>query len=227
MASESEFIDLFIKHFDFWPQLSAAEKELLTTGSKIVHYPKGTHVHQGTLDCIGVLLLKKGQLRIYTMSEDGREVTLYRLFANDVGILSAPCVLDSLTFDVYVDAEEDTEALLIKSPTFRKLSDSNLLVRCYGYEMATSRLSDMLWKMQQVLFFSADRRLAIFLLEESEKNGSEEIHLTHEQIARFMGTAREVVSRLVKYFNQEGLIKNSRGCIKIIDREAMKQLAGK
>jgi CRP/FNR family transcriptional regulator len=93
--------------------------------------------------------------------------------------------------------------------------------------MATSRLSDMLWKMQQVLFFSADRRLAIFLLEESEKNGSEEIHLTHEQIARFMGTAREVVSRLVKYFNQEGLIKNSRGCIKIIDREAMKQLAGK
>ena len=92
--------------------------------------------------------------------------------------------------------------------------------------MATSRLSDMLWKMQQVLFFSADRRLAIFLLEESAKNGADEIHLTHEQIARYMGTAREVVSRLVKYFNQEGFIKNSRGCIKIIDREALADLAG-
>ena len=183
-------------------------------------------MHQGTLDCIGVHLLKKGQLRVYTMSEDGREVTLYRLFADDVGILSAPCVLESLTFDVHVDAEEDTEALLIKSPTFRKLSDGNINVRCYGYQMATSRLSDMLWKMQQVLFFSADRRLAIFLLEESAKNGADEIHLTHEQIARYMGTAREVVSRLVKYFNQEGFIKNSRGCIKIIDREALSDLAG-
>ena len=226
MASESSMMDLFIQHFDFWAQLSAAEKELLMEGTQLVHYPKGTHVHQGALDCIGVHLLKKGQLRVYTMSEDGREVTLYRLFADDVGILSAPCVLESLTFDVHVDAEEDTEALLIKSPTFRKLSDGNINVRCYGYQMATSRLSDMLWKMQQVLFFSADRRLAIFLLEESAKNGADEIHLTHEQIARYMGTAREVVSRLVKYFNQEGFIKNSRGCIKIIDREALSDLAG-
>lgn len=221
-----DFMDLFIRHFDFWPHLSAEEKELLTEGSQIVHYPKGTHVHQGPLDCIGVLLLKKGQLRIYTMSEDGREVTLYRLFADDVGILSASCVLDSLTFEVYVDAEEDTEALLVKAQTFRKLSDGNINVRCYGYQMATCRLSDMLWKMQQVLFLSADRRLAIFLLEESEKNGAEEIHLTHEQIARYMGTAREVVSRLVKYFNQEGWIKNSRGCIRIINREALTDLAG-
>ncbi|MCR5757616.1 MAG: Crp/Fnr family transcriptional regulator [Selenomonas sp.] len=222
----AEFVDLFTRHFDFWPQLSAAEKELLLEGTHVVHYPKGTHVHQGALDCIGVHLLKKGQLRVYTMSEDGREVTLYRLFADDVGILSAPCVLESLTFEVYVDAEEDTEALLIKSPTFRKLSDMNIHVRAYGYQVATRRLSDMLWKMQQVLFLSADRRFAIFLLEESEQNGSAEIHLTHEQIARYMGTAREVVSRMVKYFNQEGWIKNSRGCIRILNREALEKLKG-
>ena len=104
-------MDLFIQHFDFWAQLSADEKELLMEGTQLVHYPKGTHVHQGTLDCIGVHLLKKGQLRVYTMSEDGREVTLYRLFADDVGILSAPCVLESLTFDVHVDAEEDRHCL--------------------------------------------------------------------------------------------------------------------
>ena len=100
-------------------------------------------------------------------------------------------------------------------------------MRCYAYELATQRLSDMLWKMQQVLFLSADRRFAIFLLEESAQNGSGEIHLTHEQIARYMGTAREVVSRMVKYFNQEGWIKNSRGCIKIINRQALEQLKGK
>lgn len=221
------FTDLFIRHFDFWSQLNQQEKDLLCSNTRQVSYAKGTFVHQGPVDCIGVLLIKSGQLRVYTMSEDGREVTLYRLFAGDVGILSASCVLSDLTFDVYIDAEEDTEVLLTEAATFRRLADDNVHVRCYGYQLATHRLSDMLWKMQQVLFLSADRRFAIFLLEESKQNGSEEIHLTHEQIARYMGTAREVVSRMVKYFNQEGWIKNSRGCIRIVNREALKDLAGK
>lgn len=218
--------DLFIEHFNFWPHLSTQEKELINAHSHIVHYKKGTQVHQGPLDCIGVLLVKRGQLRVYTMSEDGREVTLYRLFPDDVGILSASCALDAVTFDVYIDAAEDTEVLLTDSVAFRKLAKDNIYVRCYGYEMASNRLSEMLWKMQQVLFLSADRRLAIFLLEESAKRNSREIHMTHEEIARFMGTAREVVSRLVKYFNQEGWVKTSRGCISLTNYDALKDLAG-
>ena len=131
-----------------------------------------------------------------------------------------------MTFDVYIDAEEDTEVLLTDAVAFRKLADTNVYVRCFGYEKASNRLSEMLWKMQQVLFLSADRRLAIFLLEESEKLGGDEIHMTHEQIARFMGTAREVVSRLVKYFSQEGWVKTARGCIRLTNREALRDLAG-
>ena len=219
--------EIFEHYFDFWKELSEAEIEFVCANTRKVSYPKGAYVHQGPLDCIGALLIRSGQLRVYTMSEDGREVTLYRLFAGDVGILSASCVLDALTFDVYIDAEEDTEVLLTDAAAFRRLVESNIHVRCYAYELATQRLSDMLWKMQQVLFLSADRRFAIFLLEESAQNGTGEIHLTQEQIARYMGTAREVVSRMVKYFNQEGWIKNSRGCIKIIDRQALEQLKGK
>lgn len=219
--------EIFEHYFDFWKELSEAEIEFVCANTRKVSYPKGAYVHQGPLDCIGALLIRSGQLRVYTMSEDGREVTLYRLFAGDVGILSASCVLDALTFDVYIDAEEDTDVLLTDAAAFRRLVERNIHVRCYAYELATQRLSDMLWKMQQVLFLSADRRFAIFLLEESAQNGSGEIHLTHEQIARYMGTAREVVSRMVKYFNQEGWIKNSRGCIKIIDRQALEQLKGK
>ncbi len=219
--------EIFEHYFDFWKELSEAEIEFVCANTRKVSYPKGAYVHQGPLDCIGALLIRSGQLRVYTMSEDGREVTLYRLFAGDEGILSASCVLDALTFDVYIDAEEDTEVLLTDAAAFRRLVEGNIHVRCYAYELATQRLSDMLWKMQQVLFLSADRRFAIFLLEESAQNGSGEIHLTHEQIARYMGTAREVVSRMVKYFNQEGWIKNSRGCIKIIDRQALEQLKGK
>ena len=226
MKEKQNVTDLFIRHFNFWLHLSTAEKQLLNAHTNRVRYEKGVQVHQGPLDCIGVLLIKSGQLRVYTMSEDGREVTLYRLFPDDVGILSASCALDAVTFDVYIDAAEDTEVLLTDSAAFRKLAKDNIYVRCYGYEMASRRLSDMLWKMQQVLFLSADRRLAIFLLEESEKNNSDEIRMTHEQIARFMGTAREVVSRLVKYFSQEGWVKTSRGCIRLTDRKALKALAG-
>lgn len=227
MEKKKNVTDLFIRHFNFWPHLSTAEKQLLNLHTNPVHYEKGAQVHQGQLDCIGVLLIKRGQLRVYTMSEDGREVTLYRLFPDDVGILSASCALDAVTFDVYIDAEEETEVLLTDSLAFRKLAKDNVYVRCYGYEMASKRLSDMLWKMQQVLFLSADRRLAIFLLEESEKNNSDEIRMTHEKIARFMGTAREVVSRLVKYFSQEGWVKTSRGCIRLTNPKALKALAGK
>lgn len=227
MTLSQTLTEIFEHYFDFWKELSETEIELVCANTRKVSYPKGAYVHQGPLDCIGALLIRSGQLRVYTMSEDGREVTLYRLFAADVGILSASCVLDALTFDVYIDAEEDTEVLLTDAAAFRRLVEGNIHVRCYAYELATQRLSDMLWKMQQVLFLSADRRFAIFLLEESVQNGSGEIHLTHEQIARYMGTAREVVSRMVKYFNQEGWIKNSRGCIKIIDRQALEQLKGK
>lgn len=227
MTQEKTQTDLYIRQLGFWPHLSTPEKALLNNNTRTVRYAAGAQVHQGTLDCIGVLLVKSGQLRVYSLSEDGRDVTLYRLFAGDVAILSASCVLEAVTFPVNIDAEEDTEVLRIDASTFRQLAQNNVYVRCFGYEKAAGRLSDMLWKMQQILFLSADKRLAIFLLEESEKTGSDTIHLTHEQIARYMGSAREVVSRLVKYFSQEGWVKSGRGHLTILDKEALATLSGK
>ncbi len=218
--------DLSIRHFNFWPNLSEEEKELLSRHTRLVTFKKGDQVHRGPLDCIGVLLIKSGQLRVYTLSEDGREVTFYRLFSDDLSILSAACTLEAVSFDVYIDAEEDTEVLLTDAGTLKKLLEQNIHARCYAYELAATRLSEMLFKMQQILFLSADRRLAIFLLEESKKWKSDVIMLTHEQIARYMGTAREVVSRLVKYFSQEGWIRTARGRVEIIDKKALTDVAG-
>ena len=226
MVQEKKQTDLFIKKLCFWPHLSTPEKTLLNNNTRTVHYEQGMQVHQGTLDCIGVLFVKRGQLRVYTLSEDGRDVTLYRLFSGDVAILSASCVLEAVTFPVNIDAEEDTEVLRIDAPTFRRLAENNIYVRCYGYETAAGRLSEMLWQMQQILFLSADKRLAIFLLQESEKTQSDTIRLTHEQIARYMGSAREVVSRLMKYFSQEGLVKTGRGQLQLLDKAGLKRLAG-
>lgn len=215
---------LFARNFSFWEHLSAEEKELLCTNTVSVCYPKGTAIHSGSEDCVGVLLVKRGQLRTYLLSEGGRDVTLYRLFPGDVCVLSASCLMETITFDVFIDAEEDTEIFLINSPTFHRLADENIYVKCFGYQLATSRFSDVMWAMQQILFMGVDRRLAIFLLDESAKDGTNEIHLTHEQIARYMGSAREVVTRMLKYLAGEGAVELFRGGIRILDKKKLRAL---
>ena len=217
--------ELFAKNFSFWKHLTQEQQDLLCASTASVCYPKGTVIHSGSEDCVGVLLVKRGQLRTYLLSENGRDVTLYRLFADDVCVLSASCVLEAITFDVFIDAEEDTEIFLINSLVFRRLAEENIYVKCFGYELATTRFSDVMWAMQQILFMGVDRRLAIFLLDESAKTDAEEIRLTHEQIARYMGSAREVVTRMLKYLAGEGAVELSRGGIRILSKEKLRALA--
>ena len=197
--------------FPFWAQLTADEQEMLCRYTRPVHYRKGARVHSPLESCVGILLLRTGQLRAYLLSEDGRDVTLYRLFGGEVCILSASCVMDSVNVDLYIDAEEDTEALCISAGIFRRLMQQNVYVRCYAYQLTAERFSDTMWTMQQILFMSADRRLAIFLTDELAKTGGDEVRMTHDQMAKYMGSAREVVSRMLKYFAQEGWVRLYRG----------------
>lgn len=222
---QEDYSDLFIKYFSFWPHLTSQEKELLGKNTSLEVYPKGTNMHSGDENCAGIFLLKSGQLRTYLLSEEGRDITLYRLFAGDVCILSASCVLKEITFDVFIDAEEDTEVLIINSSVFNQIANQNIYMKCYGYQLATARFSDVIWAMQQILFMGADKRLAIFLLNEVNKNKKDTIKMTHEQAARYMGSAREVVSRMLKYFSSEGIVELSRGGIQIIDKKKLQSLA--
>lgn len=211
--------------FPFWENLTDEEQEMLCRYTRPVHYAKGARVHSPVENCVGILLLRSGQLRAYLLSEDGRDVTLYRLFGGEVCILSASCVMDSVNFDLYIDAEEDTEAYCISAGIFRRLIQQNIYVRCYAYQMTAERFSDTMWTMQQVLFISADRRLAIFLSDELAKTGGDDIRLTHDQIARYMGSAREVVSRMLKYLAQEGLVRLYRGGVQVLDKPRLQELA--
>ena len=222
---KGEATDLFIRHFSFWPHLTETEKQQLCSRTEAVHYTEGQNIYDGKTDCIGVLLIKTGQLRVYTLSEDGRDITLYRLFPGDVGILSASCALRAVTFEVFMDAEEDTEVLRTSSTIFEQLTAQNIYVKCFGYELASARLSEMLWTMQQILFMSADRRLAIFLTDELAKTGGDEVRMTHDQMAKYMGSAREVVSRMLKYFAQEGWVRLYRGGVQVLDKKKLQALA--
>ena len=209
---------------DFWDKLSESEINLLENNIANVSYNKGFNLHSTDSECLGVLLIKNGGLRVYILSEDGREITLYRLSPGDVCVLSASCIINSITFDVHIDAESDTDAYLINIGAFSKLSNQNVYVENFAYKNINERFSDVMWAMEQILFMTFDKRLAIFLLDEITKTNSNELHLTQEQIAKYIGSAREVVSRMLKVFQSEGILEQSRGCIHIIDKEKLREL---
>ncbi len=204
--------------------MSETDKETFIRSSHSFTFEKGTNIHDGN-ECTGVILVKSGSLRLYMLSDDGKEITLYRLFAGDMCILSASCVLSTVTFDVFIDSEENSECVVIGGCAFEELTRHMPEAKIFALEAAISRFSDIMWVMQQILFMSMDKRLAIFLLDETSKIGSNTIKLTHEQIAKYMGSAREVVSRMIKYFAAEGILTFSRSeGIKIIDKAKLRSL---
>jgi len=210
--------------FDFISRLSQAEQEELFANTSQISYKKGHNIHSAENDCIGVLLVKSGELRAYILSEGGKEATLYRLYPGDVCILSASCLMHNITFDVFIDAEVDSEILLVSAGVFAKLQDSNIYVENFALSVMVDKFSDVMWAMEQILFKSFDSRLATFLLDESAKRGSDRIDLTHEQIAKYMASAREVVSRMIKYFEKEKLVTLHRGGLTITDKAGLRKL---
>ena len=221
----TELISVFEKAFPFWDGLSSADQETFLRSSMKFDYKRGQNIHDGG-ECTGVILIKSGALRLYMLSDEGKEVTLYRLFAGDMCILSASCVLHNITFDVYIDAEEDSECIVVGGCAYEGVWQRSDAVKIFTYETAMSRFSDVVWVMQQILFMSMDKRLAIFLLDEVSTTGGDTVKLTHEQIAKYMGSAREVVSRMLKYFTAEGIVSVSRSDgIRILDKKRLRDLA--
>ena len=222
----SEQDEVLLKHtLTFWPHLSKTEQDYLQSHTQYNKYHAGENIHSIDHNCLGVLIVKRGCIRAYMLSEKGKDITLYRLYPGEVCILSTSCVLQNITFDVHIDAEEDSELLVISSSIFSKLIKDNIYVENFSYKVAADKFSDVMWTMEQILFMSFDKRLATFLLDEMTKRQSTIIPLTHEQIAKYIGSAREVVSRMLKYFSSEGLIELYRGGITILDLSKLKKLA--
>ena len=217
------FEPVFSEAFPFWNSITDEERKYICENSVALSYPKGTTIHDGT-ECSGVFFVRSGSLRVYIMSEDGKTVTLYRLHAGDMCMLAASCVLQAVTFDVFVDAEENSECYIVSGPAFARVSENNPDIKIFALETAVSRFSDVMWVMQQILFMSMDKRLAVFLWDEAARTGSDTITLTHEQIAKYIVSAREVVSRFLKYFSSEGIVEVSRKGIKILDKKRLKEL---
>lgn len=211
--------------FPFWEELTPYQQELLISSAVKRTVKKGTVIHNGSSDCLGLLLVSSGQLRAYILSQEGREITIYRLFDRDTCMFSASCMLRNLQFDITIEAEKDSELWIIPPDIFKKLMDESLLVSNFVNQVIAGRFSEVMWLMEQVLWKSFDKRLAAFLMEESNIEESDIIKITHEKIANHLGTAREVVTRMLRYFQNEQLIRLSRGTIEIIDHKRIQNLA--
>lgn len=213
-----------LERLPFWKLLTDSEKELVRQNAVIRLYKKGTRVYSSERECLGMLFVMQGEMRTYLLSEEGREVTLFRIYPNDLCVLSASCVISQISFDTQMSAQKDTEALMIPPNIVLLLKEKNLSVRCFLYELATKRFSDVMWAMQQILFKRLDQRLALFLMQESQRLGTDTIHMTHEQIAQQISSAREAVARMLKQFSEDGLVELKRGAIRLLDQKGLKAL---
>lgn len=208
----------------FWASLTEQEKEILRKSAVIRRYEKGSFIHSSDRDCLGMLFIISGEIRTYILSDEGREITLFRLYPNDLCVLSASCVISQISFDTQMTARQDTEVLIIPPNITALLKEQNISVRCFLYEQATERFSEVMWAMQQILFKGLDQRLAAFLVEECDRTNSNTVRMTHEQIARNISSAREAVARMLKQFTQDGLVELKRGEIIIKDTDGLKRL---
>ena len=208
----------------FWQHLNQNEKNILINNASIIEYQSGQLIHHGKNDCVGILIIVSGKLRTYMISNEGKEITLFYLQPHNVCVLSAACILDSIDFEVLVEAKTTCQIIQVSSAAFLQLSKQNIYVELFSYKLATERFSDVMWAMQQLLFMSFDQRLAAYLIEASDRTNSLDIKITHEQIAQDLNSAREVVSRMLKHFAKEGYVHLSRGKIHLIDKQALASL---
>ena len=212
----------FSEYFPFWDKMTPSQKKELCDDTAEVTYRRGHVVHDPN-ECTGAIIVRSGGLRTYFLSEDGKEVTLFRLYAGDICILSATCVLRAITFDVMIEADADSECLLIGSRTLAKLVEECIFVKNYALELTAGHFSETMWSFEQILFMSIEKRLAIFLLDETARRKSDTLKLTHEQIAKYMGSAREVVTRMLRNFAHEGILESGRGDIRILDKTRLRK----
>lgn len=210
--------------FPFWNKLSDDDRELLCRYTVQSSFRRGTNIHGENGECTGAILVKSGCVRAYMLSDEGREITLYRLYPGDICMLSASCVIKSITFDVMVDADINCECMIINGKIFSEVAERNIYVKNFALETAVGRFSDVMWVMQQILFMSFDKRLAIFLTDELSKSGGDTVKLSYEQIAKYMGSAREVVSRMMKYFKTEGIAEKTHEGIHILNKSKLRSL---
>ena len=212
-------------YFPIWDKLSKEQRDRIEDVATFRNVKGGTVLHDGSPNCLGMLLVRSGQLRAYILSEEGREITICRFLEMDICLFSASCVMPNMQFNVCIEAEKDSELWIIPACLYKNLMEDSLPLANYSHSLISNHFSELMWLMEQIMWKSFDKRLADFLLEESSLEDSDSLKITHEKIANHMGTAREVVTRMLRYFQSEGMVKLTRGSVDLTDTKRLQALA--
>lgn len=216
----------YLTYIPVWDKLDSSQQDTLTRSAAARRFKKGDLLHNGSADCTGLILVISGQLRAFTISDDGREITLYRLFERDICLFSASCMMNSIQFDITVSAERDTEVLVIPADIYKNIMAESAPLANFTNEVMASRFSEVMWLVDSIMWKSFDKRLAEFLLAESAVEGTNRLRITHEIIGSHLGSPREVVTRMLKYFVGEGAVALSRGVVEITDAAKLQKIIG-
>lgn len=220
---DSENAKFMMRCLPFWNDLSEAQRQTVLSNAGFYRFDKKSYSVRNADECVGLMLVKTGQLRAFITSEDGKEISLYRLLPMDICIMSASCMLKNINFDIHLEFERDSELLILPTPVFEKINKENPAVKTFTLNLVTSRFSDVMWVLEQLVFSNMGKRLAAELVEQSNLEQNLQLDITHEQIAKDLGTAREVVTRLLKQFQLDHLVKLSRSKIEIVDIKKLEQ----
>lgn len=224
MINEND-IEFLNESIPFLKQLDEDDyRRVITTASKST-FSHGETIINREKECNGIVIVKSGELRAFFESEDGKEIMLYRLLSGDICILTASCVLKKITFEVALNVEKRSEVYFIPAAIWAKLSDKNIAVKEFSMELVSERFSEVMWVMEQIISKNMGQRVSSFLMEQSALEKTQTLNLTHDVIAKNLGTAREVISRILKYLENDGMLKLSRGQIILTDMKKLKELS--
>lgn len=214
-----------LKQIPYWEYLTEDEKRRAMESAYVRHYVTGEQMYGPYVECVGMIHVLKGETRAYLLSDEGREVTLFRVVQGDNCIISASCVLAQISFEAHMEASEESDILIIPVELFGEFCEKNVYVRCFAYELATTRFSSVVAVMEQTLFSRLDKRLAGCLLRLYKKTGDTEIRLTQEQLAGQVNSVRETVGRMLKRFATEGMIEIHRGGVMLKNLKKLEEMA--
>ncbi len=201
----------------FWDSLTDKQKKEVLENTMASTCQRKTRLHFGGGECAGVQIIGSGQVRVFITSPGGGDITLFRLLAGDVSILSAACMLNGMDIELDMEMETDCEIYTIPKRVYRRLYDESPAVKDYTMEMISEKFSDIMWLFNQFVFSNVASRIAGALLEHRALSGGDELKVTHEALAKDVGTAREVVTRILKQFQSDGLVELTRGKVTILD----------
>ena len=212
------------REISFYNYLTPDEQELLDNSMQRISCRKGQVVHRHGDACVGLIFVRRGRLAFSILSEEGREITVLRTERGETCILSAACVLQSLEFESQITAEVNSDISILPAPILSRLMNANHDVERLVYKQAVGQYSSVLRTMQQIIFLSLEKRLATFLLEESQRRKSDSFSATHEQIARYIGSSREVVTRMLNQFSSRGIVSLGRGTVTVLNPDALESV---